>query len=393
MRPAIVTVGLDQGGGDMSDRLPKGTKIAGHQIVDVLGQGGFGITYKARNLKLGEPAAIKEYFPHEYAERELDLSVSPRAQYKKVYHMGLDAFFEEANLLRDLPNLPGLVRVRAAFSKHSTAYCIMDYIEGDPLDRMVTRFAQRNTHIPEALVRSVAASLGDALGAVHQVGLIHRDVKPGNIMIRRDGQPILIDFGAARPLGRTVSMGSMFTRKYAAIEQFPREVVPLPRSIQEGPQADIFALSVMLYEMVSTSLPPSADQRFKALKSSGRDIYVPVRENLRRNRVDASYPAALLDMIDEGCALMPDDRPSDARRFTARVAGGQPNSRPRQQPPASPKSAAPQSPAPQRQAKMPSERSRRTTKRRNPKSKIAMLVIIVCLAGLAAAVGFIMRDY
>ncbi len=303
----------------MSDRLPNGTKIAGHQLGDALGQGGFGITYRARNLKTGEGAAIKEFFPSEYATRDGDLNVQALPKYENFFEMGLQAFLEEANILRDLPNQPGLVRVRAAFRKHKTAYCVMDYIRGDPLDRMVPRLLQANGHVPENLVRKLASSLCSALAAVHDAGLIHRDIKPANIMIRMDGQPILIDFGAARPLGRKSALGSMFTRKYAALEQFPRDDLRINRNLVEGPESDIFALSVMLYEMVSTSLPPAADERYKSLVSTGQDSFLPVRENLRRNRVHAEYSDKLLDAIDAGCSLMPEDRPRNARMFAAEM--------------------------------------------------------------------------
>lgn len=301
----------------MSDRLPNGTKIAGHQLGDALGQGGFGITYRARNLKTGAEAAIKEFFPSEYATRDEDLNVVALPNNASFFEMGLQAFLAEANILRDLPNQPGLVRVRAAFRKHKTAYCVMDYIKGDPLDRMVHRLMQANGHVPEALIRHLAKSLCSALAAVHDAGLIHRDIKPANIMIRMDGQPILIDFGAARPLGRKTSLGSMFTRKYAALEQFPSELMRTSAPLMEGPESDIFAMSVMLYEMVSDSLPPAADERYKALMADGRDSYLPIRESLRRNRIRVEYSDKLLDAIDLGCSLMPEDRPRNARKFAA----------------------------------------------------------------------------
>ena len=193
----------------------------------------------------------------------------------------------------------------------------MDYIKGDPLDRMVPRLLQANGHVPEVLVRKLASSLCSALASVHDAGLIHRDIKPANIMIRVDGQPILIDFGAARPLGRKSALGSMFTRKYAALEQFPRDDLRFSRSLTEGPESDIFAMSVMLYEIVSNSLPPAADERYKALVSNGADSYLPVRENLRRNRVRADYSDKLLNAIDAGCSLMPQDRPRNARMLAA----------------------------------------------------------------------------
>lgn len=304
----------------MSVHLPKGETFAGYVLGDVLGQGGFGITYRSRNRETGERFAIKEYFPADYADRGPNNAVSPTSDGRQLFHMGLEAFLQEANLLRDLPQQQGLMRVRAAFRKHGTAYCVMEYIQGDPLDRMMARMIDARGSVPQQLVTTFLQSMLGALDAVHEVGVVHRDMKPANVMIRKDGQPILIDFGAARLMGKSSGLASMFTRKYAAIEQFPVEKTGLANGVHEGPWSDLFALSVILYEMVSQSLPPNAEERWKETRSTGRDPYVPVRQNLKRNRVQAQYDDAFLNAIDMGCKLLPRDRIRTARDY-ARVAG------------------------------------------------------------------------
>ena len=299
----------------MSVHLPKGEIFAGYVLGDVLGQGGFGITYQARNQESGERFAIKEYFPEDYASRGSKNAVTPTSEGRELFHMGLDAFLHEANLLRDLPKQQGLVQVRSAFRKHGTAYCVMEYIQGEPLDRMITRMMEARGSVPQDLVITFLQSMLGALEAVHKVGVVHRDMKPANVMIRKDGQPVLIDFGAARLMGKSSGLASMFTQKYAAIEQFPPEKTGLAGGVHEGPWSDLFALSIILYEMVSQSLPPNVEERWKDMRAAGRDPYVPVRQNLARNRVKAQYDDVLLNAIDMGCKLLPRDRIRTARDY------------------------------------------------------------------------------
>ena len=301
------------------DALPRGTRIAGFVLGDPLGQGGFGITYRARSEDGRLDYAVKEYFPSDHARRATGGMVLPRdgAEAARAFQIGRQAFRDEAFILKDLPRQPGLVRVRGAFEKYGTVYCLMDFIAGESLDRVAQRLLARHGHISETQVQELISTLCRALGAVHGAGFIHRDIKPTNIMLNAAGVPVLIDFGAARRLGRGSGLGSMLSRKYASAEQFPR----LPRgfasaaALREGPWTDLFALSVVLYELVSHSLPPTADVRVAEVAAGRRDPYVPVRENLRRNRVEQVYSDMLLDLIDRGCALLPKDRPPNAADF------------------------------------------------------------------------------
>lgn len=298
-----------------ADALPRGTKMAGFILDAPLGQGGFGITYRARSEDGRLEYAVKEYFPAAYAQRGTGGVVLPRegGEAARAFEIGRKAFLDEAFILKDLPRQPGLVRVRGAFEKHGTAYCLMDFIAGEALDRVSQRLIQRYGHIPEAQVQELISTLCRALGAVHGAGFVHRDIKPSNIMISGTGTPVLIDFGAAQRLGRGSGLGSMLSRKYAALEQFPNP----PRGMggKEGPWTDIFALSVVLYELVTQGLPPAADARAAEAAAGRRDPYVPARENLRRNRVEARYSDTLLDLIDRGCALMAKERPQNAADF------------------------------------------------------------------------------
>lgn len=299
----------------MSVALPRGTKLAGFVLDAPLGQGGFGITYRAHAPDGSRDYAIKEYFPESFARRAAENLVLPKPgdEAVRLFEAGRKAFLNEAYVLRDLPRQPGLVRVRGAFEKNGTAYCLMDFIAGEPLDKVAARLITRRGHMPEKQVIALLETLGAALGAVHAAGFVHCDIKPANVMIGRDGTPVLIDFGAARRLGGARAGSAMLSRRYAAIEQFPRPNKGI--SLSEGPWTDIYCLAVMLYELVSQSAPPDAEARARERAAHRPDPCVPIRENLRRNRVEASYSAELLDLLDRGVALWPRDRPQSAAEF------------------------------------------------------------------------------
>lgn len=308
-------------GAAMSEALPKDTRIAGFVIEEPLGRGGFGITYRARSDQGGRIYAIKEYFPADFARRNRQGHVvaTDQPQAAQLFEMGRAAFLEEAYILRDLPRQPGLVRVRSAFEKHNTAYCVTDFIDGDTLDRVAARIRDQRGHIPETHILTLIATLCQALAAVHGAGFIHRDIKPGNVMISRDGAPVLIDFGAARAHGEGQTRTSMLSRRYAALEQFPQARQKVGGGLREGPWTDIYALSVMIYELMTQSLPPPAETRYADLRARRPDPYLPVRVMLRNNRVSCTYSGILLDAVDSGCALMPDDRPRSVTEFRRRL--------------------------------------------------------------------------
>lgn len=293
--------------------LPKGTVIAGLQVGSVLGQGGFGITYLAYDPNSKRKLALKEYFPSDHAVRNSNGSVEADAQSKQVFDYGLKAFLAEANVLKSLPRQRGLVRVRGAFKKQGTAYCVMEYIEGDPLDKMTARLMQANGYIPEELVMNLLDPILDALRAIHEKKLIHCDIKPGNVMIRRTGEPVLIDFGAAKNYGKKLDGAVMYTQKYAALEQFPDDGNQLTKGLQEGPWSDLYALSVILYEILAQRTPPDALTRMKSLQDNGVDPYQPLVSVLKGKQ----YSIDLLTLVDMGCKLTPQQRPNSVQEYRA----------------------------------------------------------------------------
>lgn len=308
------------GGCAVVDVLPRGTRIAGFVLEEPLGRGGFGITYRAHSVQGGRVYAIKEYFPADFARRDIQGHVvaAENAEAARLFELGRRAFLDEAYILRDLPRQPGLVRVRSAFEKHNTAYCVTDFIDGDTLDKVSARILDARGWMPESHLLRLISTLCRALGAVHAAGFIHRDIKPANVMIERSGGPVLIDFGAARAHRGSQAMTSMLSRRYAALEQFPSS---RRLGLREGPWTDLYALSVMLYELMARSQPPDSEIRFAEVQARRPDPYLPVTEALARNRVAADYSAALLGLVDAGCRLMPSDRPASTDEFRRAIAG------------------------------------------------------------------------
>jgi hypothetical protein len=225
-----------------------------YRIEQVLGAGGFGITYRARDTHLEKDVAIKEYLPGELAMRAPDGKVVPQAtQHEEGYQWGLDRFLQEARTLGKFSH-PNIVRVLRYFEANATAYVVMDYEQGDPLKTVL----QLDPQPPETKLKGWLAPLLEGLAAVHATGFLHRDIKPDNIFIRADGKPVLIDFGAARQAmgGHTRSLTSILTPGYAPLEQYSGEG-------KQGPWTDLYAMGGVLYRAVTDKNPPDAVARIR----------------------------------------------------------------------------------------------------------------------------------
>jgi serine/threonine protein kinase len=276
--------------------LPTGSKLNQFEIQNVLGQGGFGITYLATDSKLNQTVAIKEFLPEPLAYRDTTNTVKPNtASNHQPYSHFKQRFLEEAQILAQFKH-PNIVRVQQYFEANNTAYLVMDYEQGQSLEKYVMRGAKFNMRTLLQLIDSLC----QGLNILHELNIIHRDIKPANIYIRHDGSPVLLDFGSARTAiaEQTQDLTTLLTAGYAPIEQY------FPGGSKQGPWTDIYAVSAVIYELISGTRPVEAIARSEAKLRQQADPHIPASE--LRNTL--AHPL-FLQLIDDGMALLSENRP------------------------------------------------------------------------------------
>jgi serine/threonine protein kinase len=286
--------------------LPLGTRLVDYRLDAIIGHGGFGITYRAFDTQLAKFVAIKEYFPVEFAVRRPDGQVAPRGtRFADDFVWGRERFLDEARALARFRHAH-IVPVLRYFEANGTAYTVMEFEDGRSVAQML-RTPNRRLQPDE--VRRLADGLLDGLGAVHAQGFLHRDIKPSNIIMRHDGVPILIDFGAARQAmgGRTRTLTGILTPQYAPIEQYALEG-------KQGPWSDIYSTAAVLHHAIAGVPPPDAASRV------GNDPYQP----LSLTHADR-YDATLLAAVDRGLAFTPERRPQTIEAWRAMFGGAIPS--------------------------------------------------------------------
>jgi len=295
--------------GPYKHALPVGTRLESYEIRSVLGVGGFGITYRAYDHQLECDRAVKEYLPAMFAVREPDgTTVTPKSgDDAESYEYGLRRFLDEARTLARFHE-PNIVRVLRFIEAHHTAYFVMDYEEGEPLHARL----KREGRLGEADIRDIVVPILRSLRAVHAEKFLHRDIKPANIYLRRDGSPVLLDFGSARRAleehGR--SLTGMVTPGYAPIEQYLANE-------RQGPWTDLYALGATLCHCVTGIAPVPATERVAARNAHEPDPLDGLRTHLQ-SRFSAPFLDALLWML----ALNAADRPKNVDEVLALLEGG-----------------------------------------------------------------------
>ncbi|MFO1161074.1 MAG: serine/threonine-protein kinase [Reyranellaceae bacterium] len=275
--------------------LAPGTRIGRYEIETVLGQGGFGITYCARDAQLDRVVAIKEYLPAGLAVRQDGTTVLPRStEAAAAFDWGRRRFVEEGRTLASLHAVPSIVQVFDFIEENGTAYMIMALVQGETLEK---RIADAGSLGPSE-IDAILWPLLDGLQKVHEAGFLHRDIKPANVLLAGDGKPVLIDFGASRAslADRTATMTAIFTPGYAAPEQFS--------SARQGAPTDIYGLGATLYHAITGAPPPSAVDRLL------QDDCVSLAHHSPNG-----FPRGLLAGIDAALSLHAEDRPQSIEQW------------------------------------------------------------------------------
>lgn len=275
------------------------TLLGGRYFIGLpLGRGGFGITYKAYDTILSTPVAIKEFFPKGYIQRlPSSLSFDLRnPETAKTFHYWLTAFVDEAKVLTSIKHLSGIVGIYDFFMTNSTAYLVMEYLDGLSLHRFMTDRGER-LEFSEAL--SVLRPVFDTLSTLHRHGIIHKDISPENIQIV-DGQTVkLIDFGAASIYNKQISKPFFVLKKgYSPIELYYKDR-------EQGPWTDIYELGATVYTCLVGKPPQEASERKKS------DKLVPPSE------LNIQIPPATEKALLKALAVNPEDRFKTVDEFKA----------------------------------------------------------------------------
>jgi serine/threonine protein kinase len=290
------------------DALPPQHKLHWYVIERVLGQGGFGITYLARDTNLDQAVAIKEYLPVEVATRRPDSAVSARTgEHDERYRWGLERFIREARTLARFDH-PNIVRVLSVFEMNGTAYMVMRFEEGETLAAAL----ERKHALAEADLMRVLMPILDGLELVHNAGFIHRDIKPDNIHIRDDGSPVLLDFGSARyALGHSRTVTILVAPGYAPFEQY------YSSGENQGPWTDIYSLGATCYRAIAGRAPLDAIARSKGILGSTQEILVPATAV-----GTARYSERFLKAVDHALAFAEKERPQSIAEWRKELSGG-----------------------------------------------------------------------
>jgi len=276
--------------------LPVGYRLFWYEIRAVLGQGGFGITYLAHDTNLDQPVAIKEYLPVLCATRGAEQHIVPLADaLASDYEWGLGRFLEEGKVLAKFDH-PSVVRVHSVFEALGTAYLVMRYEEGETLESLL----KRSRSLSESALRRILYDVMSGLETVHAAGFIHRDVKPGNLYLRRNGQALLIDFGAARQAlsTQTQTVTALVSPGYAPFEQYRSD------GAAQGPWTDIYGLGATAYRVITGRAPlPAVDRSHRIIDGHGDG-------QPRLTELDIEgYSWGFLAAVDRALAFREQERP------------------------------------------------------------------------------------
>ncbi|MBF0461519.1 MAG: protein kinase [Magnetococcales bacterium] len=292
------------------EQIAIGSDLQNYRIEGVLGQGGFGITYRAVDTDDRKAVAIKEYFPRSMAVRDPNGMVRPKSdseEDKRMFAWGLERFRKEILTLAKFTH-ENIVPILYFFETLGTVYMVMPFVEGDSLKAHV----KKERGMTEERLLNIVVPLLSGLEIMHKVGFLHRDIKPDNIFIQHhNGQPLLLDFGATRQaMGGAASMTVVMTPEYAPMEQSNAD------SSKQGPWTDIFSMGAVMYWAVTDLKPLSAATRATAILSQEPDPMPPVAQVAK-----GQYSERVLRAIDHAIKISANDRPQSIAEWREEMVG------------------------------------------------------------------------
>lgn len=295
---------------DLVDELQPGTKLLKGQytIVRFINSGGFGITYLAKD-SLDRNVVIKECFPSSFCRRSKTVVAARSRAHTAELRSVVQLFVREARHLSKIVH-PNIVAVHQVFEDNGTAYMAIDYIDGLDLQQIIE--GQGQMPRPDEIVL-ITQKLLTAVDFIHANDMLHRDISPDNVLIDPKGEPILIDFGAAR------EQASQKSRAMSALRVVKDGYSPQEFYIagsEQGPWSDLYALGATLFHLITGEAPVNGQARLAALAEDKPDPYTPLD-----GRVEV-YPPGFLKAIDKALCTLPKQRIQSAQEWLSMFRAG-----------------------------------------------------------------------
>jgi hypothetical protein len=278
--------------------LPVGTRLGEFEITGLIGEGGFGIVYMATDHLLGRQVALKEYMPSALASRSAQAQVGVKSdRHADTFEAGRRSFVNEARLLAQFDH-PALVKVFRFWEANGTAYMAMPYYRGRTLRQALAEMAAPPS---QQWLQHILLPLIDALATLHAAQCYHRDIAPDNILLLDNGQPVLLDFGAARRVIGDITQALTVILKpgFAPVEQYANGP-----EMKQGPWTDVYALAAVVYYCATLKTPVPAVSRMM------KDTLEPF-STLARDRYDPDFCEA----VDRGLAVAVEERIQSMSEF------------------------------------------------------------------------------
>lgn len=259
-----------------------------YQLLNVLGEGGFSLTYRAK-LSPDVPVCIKEFFFKDYCCRNSQtffVETNSEAA-KEIFDKNKEKVIREARILSEIHH-PNVVNVLEVFKQNNTVYIVMEFIAGHSLKQEV----ERNGIFTEDRLRPVIYKIGQALKYIHEKNILHLDIKPSNILIDNNNNPKLIDFGISKRYDLASDQETSTTlqaasKGYASIEQYDSEAMQV-----FSPRPDIYSLGATMYFLLTGQVPTESILRASKGLLNPREINPAISENTEKVILKAMEPNA-----------------------------------------------------------------------------------------------------